>query len=481
MKKKLFLALVISIFCMIAFATVASAKDVDIQIKDVNGNSIVLPTVDSESDPLTWYRVTDKPTEGAYFEYVDGSTTYYIVSVKTKDAAYVNDKYRVCYSYTGLKTGPWNSNIMATNIDGLKHEDGTGPQYFDFVFEGTPICYVYIPASFLALQGTSGNSMKALFYGCSNLVGVDIEQGSLIETLYGNGFFNCKKLSYIRLPENLKTISENAFVGINPTIVVPRSVTTFEISNWSNTIVQFTGTASDHAGWTYQPTSISYVEHCEVYHNSQHIANEDDFDCTTPNTCANCDKVLQEAQANHNTKSSCVYEKGFMNVGKLIISCQNEGCAYKEESDMEELFTCLGYSSPDDGRSGLAIGFIVNSEAIQAYEEVTEKTIRYGVFAVSKDNIENKELFDANGKKANGVISTEITDYNFNSFEVRIVEFAENQKDLKLAMGAYIALEGQSGTEYAYLQNNLPNDGEKYAFTSFNEAVSNKTLEEVLQ
>ena len=172
MKKKLFLTLVISMLCLVAFATVVFAKDVDIKINDVNGNSIVLPTVDGDGDSLTWYRITEEPTEGDYFEYVDGNTTYYIVSVKTKNAAYVNDNYRVCYSYSGLKTGAWSGNIMATNIDGITHADGKGPEYFNFVSEGTPICYVNIPASILALQGTSGNTLKSLFYGCSNLVGV---------------------------------------------------------------------------------------------------------------------------------------------------------------------------------------------------------------------------------------------------------------------------------------------------------------------
>ena len=143
MKKKLFLTLVISILCLAAFTLVVFAKDVDIQIKDVNGNSIVLPTVDSEGDPLTWYRVTEKPTEGTCFEYVDGNTTYYVVSVKTRVAAYVNDNYRVCYSYSGLKAGSYNNgNIIATNIDGLTHEDGTGPKYFNFVFQEFMILFL---------------------------------------------------------------------------------------------------------------------------------------------------------------------------------------------------------------------------------------------------------------------------------------------------------------------------------------------------
>ena len=48
MKKKLFLTLVISILCLVAFAFAVAAKDVDIKINDVSGNPIILPTVDAD-------------------------------------------------------------------------------------------------------------------------------------------------------------------------------------------------------------------------------------------------------------------------------------------------------------------------------------------------------------------------------------------------------------------------------------------------
>ncbi len=468
MKKKLFLALVISIFCLATLTMVAYAKDIDIKINDVNGNSIVLPTVDSEGDSLTWYRITEMPAEGTYFEYVDQSTTYYIVSVKTKDAAYVNDNYRVCYSYSGLKTGAWNSNIMVANIEGITHTDGKGPEYFNFVFEGTPICYAYIPASFLALQGTSGNSLKSLFYGCSNLVCVDIESGSKIETLYGNGFYNCKKLSYIRLPENLKTISAAAFVGINPTIVVPKSVTTFETSDWSNPTIQFTGTAEDHAEWTYQPTNISYVEHCEVYHNGQHSTETDDFNCTTALSCANCGKLLVQEQSSHSVVTSCTYANGFMSAGVLVSKCQNDGCAYIEQSkDLDALFICLGYSAPENGNCEIAVGFSLNAEAIEDYTKETGNALKYGVFVVA-EKIGTNDVVDANGEMINGALGTDLSADANATFEIKISGFEGEQKDKLFAIGAFAIETDDEGTTISYMQEGIPNEGEKYEFISYN-------------
>ena len=483
MKKKLFLTLVMSMFCLVALAFAVSAKDVDININDVNGNPIVLSTVDGDGDPLTWYRVTEKPTEGTYFEYVDGSTTYYIVSVKTKVAAYVNDNYRVCYSYPGLKAGAWSGNIMVANLDGLTHTDGKGPEYLNFVFEGTPICYVYIPASILELNGTSGNSFKSLFYGCGSLIEVEFEAGSKIETLYGNGFYNCKKLTYIKLPENLKTISAASFVGINPTIVVPKSVTTFEASNWSSPTVQFTGTASDHADWAYQPSNIEYVEHCDVYHDGQHSANEDDYDCTTSLLCANCGKELAKSQDSHNIVTVCAYANGFLNVGVYESKCHNAGCNYVEQSkELDALFTCLGYSASKTGVGGIAIGFTVNNEAISEYEDITGKTLNYGVFAVAQTKLGTSNIFDENNNAISSAITADLTSYAFTTFEVKVVGFTDEQKDSKLAMGAYVAVTEGEETEYSYMQVGTPNANEKYCFVSYNDVVgAPSTNEDIAQ
>ena len=465
MKKKLFLIFLMSILCVMMLTVVAFAKDVDIQIKDISGNSIVLPTVDAEGDALTWYRVTERPTEGTYFEYVDGTTTYYIVSVKTKVAAYVNDNYRVCYSYDGLKVGAWSGNVMVANLDGLAYEDGNGPQYLNFIFEGTPVCYVYFPASILELTGQNGNQMKSLFYGCSNLVEVEFEAGSRIETLHGNGFYNCKKLAYIKLPENLKTISAAAFVGINPTLVIPKSVTTYEVSNWSSPTVQFTGTASDHAGWAYQPSSIEYVNHCDAYYNGAHNG-VDDGDCTTDLLCERCSKLLFEATADtHDTLTDVKYENGYTSEGYVKTHCVN--CEYKEEKILQPIFTCLGYSAPEGEKLGIAVEYKVNKDAIKEYADATGKTFEYGVFAVSKTKLGENTIFDNEGNATSGVISTELSSYDFSSVLLKITGFEEKHKTMEFALGVYTTFDGN----YGYIQENADVVNNAYVFTSYNAII----------
>ena len=471
MKKKIFLALLISVLCIVAFTVIASAKDVDIGITDVNGNSIVLPTEDADGDALTWYQVTEAPAEGTYYEYVASNTTYYIVSVKTKVAAYVNDNYRVCYSYTGLKTGAWNSNIIATNLKGLTHTDGKGPEYFNFVFEGTPICYAYIPASFLALQGTSGNSLKSAFYAATNLVELDIEEGSKIDALYGNGFYNCKKLTYIRLPENLTTINANAFVGISPTIVVPKSVTTFEVSNWSTPTVHFTGTAEDHAGWTYQPSNIDYISHCDAYRNGVHTAGEV-VDYITP--CSECGVQMYCENPAHSLVTSISYDS-YAQAGVKSVLCTDCGLGAKE-TIAPALVTFKGYSVNPEGTS-ICVGYLVDHTALNDYMSYADEGVifEYGVCVALSDNVaDNKPLtLGENGVSVanNAVVKVTIGSVPYSKIDVKLNgDFSQNQ-ETEILMCAYV----YDGQKLVYIQDN--DEGESTEFDSV-KAITMKSLTE---
>ena len=160
-------------------------------------------------------------------------------------------------------------------------------------------------------------------------------------------------------------------------------------------------------------------------------------------------------------------------------------CQRCEENVQESalpLFTCLGYSAPENGNGGIAIGFTVNNVAIAEYEKATGKTLKYGVFAVLQSRLGNNDVFAEDGTVADGVINADITSYEFVLFELKIVGFTDEYKDVKLAMGAYVAVTDGETTEYSYLQIGTPNDNEKYCFVSYNDIVGNpSTNEEVTQ
>ena len=110
--------------------------------------------------------------------------------------------------------------------------------------------------------------------------------------------------------------------------------------------------------------------------------------------------------------------------------------------------------------------------AIKEYAEVTGKTLKYGVFAVLQSKLGDNDVFADDGTVADGVINAEITNYEFVAFELKITGFTDEQKDTKLAMGAYVAVTGGETTEYSYMQVGTPNANEKYCFISYNDIVN---------
>ena len=153
--------------------------------------------------------------------------------------------------------------------------------------------------------------------------------------------------------------------------------------------------------------------------------------------------------------------------GKKTMKCADCGAiSYKS---VAPLFTCLGYSAPEDGRGGMSISFTVNNVAIAEYEEATGEKVNYGVFAVLADVIKENDIFDADGKALAGVIAADITDTDFDIFNLKIVGFTDKQVDIDLAMGAYVGTTKDGKTEYAYLQGGTPETGAKYFFASYND------------
>ena len=104
------------------------------------------------------------------------------------------------------------------------------------------------------------------------------------------------------------------------------------------------------------------------------------------------------------------------------------------------------------------------------------------MFAVLQSKLGDGEIFDKDGNKGTGVVNADLTSRRFDIFEFKIVGFTDTQKDIKLAMGAYVAVTDGETTEYSYMQAGEPNENEKYCFVSYNDIVgAPSTDEEVTQ
>ena len=165
--------------------------------------------------------------------------------------------------------------------------------------------------------------------------------------------------------------------------------------------------------------------------------------------------------------------ESYLENGKFIYECANDGCNAKIDGESAPvLFTCLGYSTPEDDRTGLTIGFTVNNEALNEYKAVTGKAFNYGVFAILKVRLGDNDVFAQDGTAIEGSINADITSYEFVAFELRIEGFIDEYKDVKLAMGAYVAETDGETTKYSYLQAGTPAENEKYCFVSYNDVAT---------
>lgn len=188
--------------------------------------------------------------------------------------------------------------------------------------------------------------------------------------------------------------------------------------------------------------------------------------------CTECGANVYCANKEHNLEIiSIAYANGLDKDGVKVVKCLD--CdALATEAVANPIFTCLGYSVPENDRVGVAVTFSVDTIALNEYENATGNTVRYGAFAVSQNNIRDNEIFDANGNLQGGVICADVTEYEFNSFDIVITGFNEDQKDLLFAMGAFIAVANENSTEYSYIQNEAPEANAVYSFESYNSILS---------
>ena len=254
-------------------------------------------------------------------------------------------------------------------------------------------------------------------------------------------------------------------------------INAYMLNNGGNIVKAYDGSTEvtipeSQLGWTTKPnyclTVAPSVDKQGTYYIAIAHSVVDDHNCETALDCQICAQIFEEAKE-HSLREACEYENGYLSVGAYTVSCTNEGCAHTITEQLSPLFTCQGYSAPENGDGGIAIGFTVNNEAIAEYEEITGKTLKYGMFVVLKDRLGDNDVFGADGTVADGVINIEIANHDYSWLELKIVGFTDTQKDIKLAMGAYVAVTDGETTEYSYLQFGTPNENEKYSFVSYND------------
>ena len=367
------------------------------------------------------------------------------------------------------------------------------------------------------------------FNNNDSITSLDLSGCTSLTSLNSNFAADCDKLTKVVLPPNLETIPYKAFAHCYKlqSIVLPASVTyvadeafhsarsgqdiktftvyvqsdvrfhqtnTFRDSRANieyvligddvtaqsfvaaNTFSGITGaTVVDYldkaSPWTYT-VGQTIANHTIIENYCKALAltgehNSDDNPCVI--NCGACGLTSLKENPQHTVSISYNYEGGFDKAGIKLATCTNPGCGHEEASSVEAIFVCLGYSNPIDDRGELTIGFTVDKDAIAEYETANNEKISYGVFAVLKDRIGDQDIFAEDGSPLSETISAELTNHSIVAFELRLLGFEGELRDIELAMGAYVY--DCKENKYSYLQFEAPNEGCKYHFSSYNEIV----------
>ena len=189
-------------------------------------------------------------------------------------------------------------------------------------------------------------------------------------------------------------------------------------------------------------------------------------------SCSGCGLVYKCENPDHNHIILSVEYESYLEDGIKTTKCVD--CdSLAMENVVPALLECLGYSATETGKAGIAIGFVVNNVAIDEYKSAIGKEVNYGIFAVVKDRLGDNDVFANDGTLVSGAISADFTSHRFDLFELRIVDFKEEHKDIEIAMGAYVAVTENGTTEYHYLQPGTPEENESYCFVSYNSVMEN--------
>ena len=188
----------------------------------------------------------------------------------------------------------------------------------------------------------------------------------------------------------------------------------------------------------------------------------------------NTEETVGDALGHSHTIYLGTFYESYMAEGYKEYECDRCGNVNVDEK-APALFTCLGYATFEIGNGGITIGFSANNVAIAEYEELMGKDLKYGVFAVLQNRLGENDIFADDGTASAGVINADFTSRNVDLFELRILGFEEEYRDMKLAMGAYVATTDAEATEYSYLQPGTPEENEKYCFVSYSSVAGNSS------
>ena len=267
-------------------------------------------------------------------------------------------------------------------------------------------------------------------------------------TMGSNMFLNCSNMTKLVITENFTTFGSSAINGVNR-----NSFTTFYTGKTNDFDTIKTIITLDRVS-SAKPSS--YTD----YKNGTHTQNKYIF-IYGANLC-------EVAYGEHNIPEPTYYFTSYTEESSVKGVCTRCGIEEIKET-VAPLFTCLGFSAPDDSVGGISIGFRVDHDAVSAYERITKSKVSYGLFVGVYEKLGNEDVINLEtGEIAENAVVADLSEGGFVLLKLKIAGFTtDEQKASMFAVGTYVI----NGDNISYVQANNPTAGEKYYYTSYKNIV----------
>lgn len=186
-----------------------------------------------------------------------------------------------------------------------------------------------------------------------------------------------------------------------------------------------------------------------------HVFENDDFNCETASSCANCSDIIEAMT--HDIFESISYSN-FFETGTYQRCCKNDGCSVINVTEQRKaLFGMLGISviEADSGllQGSVVQGFIVDSFNLSEYGRINGVTMSFGVVCAVAGNFDKNPLYLDGGVVKNTieqkVLSFNLTNSKLNAFEIKLTGIKEEYMDTALIYCGYVS----DGREIKYIDN----------------------------
>ena len=286
----------------------------------------------------------------------------------------------------------------------------------------------------ITLPNSDKSIGKGAFSNCSSLETVRFGAGfntfSRVNQDYET-FYNCDSLKYVYIPSGFLTAVSGATKGDYKHIFndIDSEVTFFftgtkaeaeeivrlmALTNnnptLGNAVIEAYDPTKDYSGAETNIIVYGY-NLCDAFYKSEH--NVQDINACV-DKCVQCLDVVVKANPQHAITTTYAYENGFSASGTKTVCCGNKDCPLNKEaevSSIDAIFEGFVYSTREENgsRYGIVLSYYVNTDALSAYQDNTDKTVSYGVMAIAKQGVNGNPLNADGTPSVESIIATDVT------------------------------------------------------------------------